>query len=69
MQKTQEKLIDRITVNAEECAILLGISKPTVYELMHRDGFPAFKVGARTLISVDGLRRWVDRQTETGVTA
>ena len=67
MPKAQEqKLIDRVTVNAEECAILLGVSKPTVYELLHRDGFPCFKLGTRTLISVDGLRRWVQKQTEGG---
>ena len=27
-----------------------------------RQDFPSFKVGGRTLISVDGLRDWVQRQ-------
>ena len=43
-------------------ARLLGVSKPTVYQMMNREDFPAFKVGARTLISVEGLREWIRKQ-------
>lgn len=56
--------IDPIAVSAPEAARLLGVSKPKVYELMNRDDFPSFKLGSRTLISVDGLREWVRKQTE-----
>ena len=54
--------IERLTVSAPEAARMLGVSKPKIYEIMREPGFPVFKLGGRTLISVDGLRRWVDKQ-------
>lgn len=58
--------MDKLTYSPSEAAEVLGVSRPTVYTLIKRDGFPAFKVGARTLVSVDGLREWVRRQTKEG---
>lgn len=55
-----------LAVSAVEAARLLGVSKPTVYELMNQSDFPSFKLGRRTLISVDGLRDWVRAQAEKG---
>ena len=59
--------LEPLAVSAPEAARLLGVSKPTVYQMMNREDFPAFKVGARTLISVEGLREWVKKQTEVSV--
>lgn len=56
--------MEPMAVSAPEAARLLGVSKPTLYELMGREDFPAFKLGRRTLISVDGLREWVRNQTK-----
>ena len=56
-----EKL-EPLAVSAPEAARLLGVSKPTVYQMMNREDFPAFKVGARTLISVEGLREGIRKQ-------
>ena len=58
MMNEQEPL----AVSAPEAARLLGVSKPTVYQLMNRADFPAFKIGTRTLISVEGLREWTRKQ-------
>lgn len=55
-----------MAVSAAQAANLLGISKPKVYELMGKSDFPSFKLGGRTLISVDGLREWIAKQTERG---
>ena len=52
----------RIAVSPPEAARMLGISKPKLYEVMRQENFPAFKLGGRTLISVDGLRQWVADQ-------
>lgn len=57
-----EKL-EPMAVSAPEAARLLGVSKPKVYELMGREDFPSFKLGKRTLVSVDGLREWVRDQS------
>ena len=53
-----------ITVSMAVAAQLLGVSRPTAYEFAKMPGFPAFKVGGRVLVSVEGLKRWVEEQTE-----
>ena len=56
--------MEPLAVSAPEAARLLGVSKPTIYKYMNREDFPACKLGGRTLVSVDGLRAWVQKQTE-----
>lgn len=58
--------MDKLTYSPTETAQVLGVSRPTVYQLMKRADFPAFKVGSRTLVSADGLRAWVQAQVERG---
>lgn len=57
---------ERLTYSPTETALVLGVSRPTVYSLMRREGFPCFKIGTRTLVSVEGLREWVRKQTGGG---
>lgn len=52
----------KLTLSVTEAAAVLGVSRPTVYQLIRRDDFPAFKVQSRTLISKAGLSAWVERQ-------
>lgn len=56
--------LDPLAVSPAECARLLGVSRPKVYDLINRRDFPSFKVGTRTLISVEGLRAWIAKQSE-----
>ena len=56
--------MEPLAVSAAEAARLLGVSRPTVYQYLKREDFPSFKLGGRTLVSVEGLREWVRRQTE-----
>lgn len=56
--------LEPMAVSVPEAARLLGVSKPKVYELIGHSDFPAFKIGGRTLVSADGLREWVRKQTE-----
>ena len=53
---------DKIALSVAEAAELLGVSPPTVYKLIRRADFPAFKVGTRTLISRSKLEEWVAAQ-------
>ena len=57
---------DRLALSTAEAAEALGVSRPTVYALLHREDFPAFKIGGRTLISAEGLREWVRAQAQRG---
>lgn len=52
--------VEKIAVSMSEAARLLGVSRPTVYQYAHTEDFPAFRIGGRVLVSVDGLRRWVN---------
>ncbi len=38
------------TLNAQQVADILGISKNTAYTLMHSEGFPTIHIGKRLLI-------------------
>ena len=51
----------KLAISVPEMAKLLSISKPTAYALARSEGFPAFQVGGRTLVSVPGLMAWVQR--------
>ena len=51
-----------LAVSAAEAARLLSVSRPTIYQYIGRADFPSFKLGGRVLVSVDGLRRWIDEQ-------
>ena len=57
--------MEPFAVSVAEAARLLGVSRPTVYALIHREDFPSFNIGQRTLVSTAGLRAWVDAQAET----
>ena len=57
---------DKLTYSVSEAAEVLGVSRPTVYTLIHRDDFPVFKIGNRVLISIEGLRQWVITQAKGG---
>ena len=59
--------LEPLAVGATEAARLLGISRPTLYQLLNRVDFPSFRVGTRVLICVSGLQEWIDRQTKEGV--
>lgn len=70
MQMANKKnAVEALAVSTSTAAEMLGVSRPKVYDLMRQEGFPCFKVGGRTLISVDGLREWVRVQAEQGVSA
>ena len=36
---------DKLTLSIPETAAALGVSRPTVYNLIRREGFPAFRIG------------------------
>ena len=54
--------LEPLAVSAPEAARLLGVSKPTIYQYIHQEGFPAFKLGNRTLVSVERLKDWMRKQ-------
>lgn len=55
--------LEPLAVSTAEAARLMGVSRPTLYTLLNRDDFPSFRVGNRILVSVSGLKDWIDKQT------
>ena len=58
---------ESIALSVTQAATLLGVSRPTIYQLLNRADFPSFRIGTRRLISRAGLERWVQEQAEGGV--
>ena len=54
-----------ITLNAQEVATVLGISRANAYCLMHSRGFPTLQIGKRMVVPKDKLIDWIDRNSET----
>ena len=55
-----------LTYNVSEAAAALGISRRSMYNLIHQEGFPTLTVGGRRLISRELLAEWVKAQAQKG---
>lgn len=51
-----------LTYSVTEAAEALGVSRHTMYNLIHSEGFPTLRVGGRRLISRALLADWVREQ-------
>ena len=56
--------MDKLAYSLTETAQALGVSRPTVYALIKKPGFPVFQIGGRKLVSVEGLRDWIRNQSD-----
>jgi len=56
--------LEPLTVGMGQAAQLLNVSRATIYRYAKMPGFPAFTIGGRTLVSVEGLRKWIDEQVQ-----
>ena len=59
--------MDKLTVTVEEMAEIVGVSRPTAYELIHKEGFPTVRIGRRIVIPLDSLKRWLEEQAGAAV--
>lgn len=55
-------MADKLALSVTEAAAALGISRSAMYNLIHQEGFPTLRVGARRLISRELLAEWVRTQ-------
>ena len=53
-----------LTYSVTEAAEALGISRPSMYNLIHTEGLPTLKVGGRRKISKELLSEWVKEQAK-----
>ena len=52
-----------LTLNADDIAKALNISRGKAYTLLHREDFPTLLIGKRMLVPKDKLLAWIDRNT------
>ena len=55
---------DKLLLSATEVANLLGLSRPSVYQLMRRADFPLVRLGGRVFVPTEMLKKWLDRQVQ-----
>lgn len=60
---------ERLTVGIEEAAELLGVKRDMVFRLIAAGEIPSFKLRARRLIPVEGLRAFVAKRAAEAVPA
>lgn len=53
---------ERGTMNVEEAAHFIGLSRSKTWELIARRELPSFTVGRRRLLSVEKLQAWIREQ-------
>lgn len=51
-----------LTLNAEQVAQYLNISRAGAYALLHSEGFPSIRIGKRMLVQRDAFLCWLDEQ-------
>lgn len=56
----------KLTLSVPEAAVVLGISRARMYQLVKTKGFPTIQIGTRLLVSAKGLERWIEEQAEKG---
>ena len=58
-------MVERLAISVGEFAEALGISKPKAYQIIRGKDFKgAFKLGKRTLISVQEAKHWIETMAE-----
>lgn len=55
-------MAEKMVLTVEETREMLGIARPTVYQLVHRKDFPVIRIGRRILVPKKQLEDWIDRQ-------
>ena len=55
--------MEKLCISVSEMGEALGISRVRAYQLVKTTGFPALVFGRRIMISVDGLDRWLSKQS------
>ena len=57
---------NKLLLSVSETAALMGLSKPTVYQLTRRADFPVVRLGGRVLVPAEMLKQWLEQQVRSG---
>lgn len=65
MQKVRESLQVQPLLTIPQVAKVLGVSRPTVYELMYRHGLPRMNIGRSVRIHPASFQRWLAEREQS----
>ena len=51
-----------LTLNADQVAAILSISRANAYTLMHSEGFPTIQIGKRMVVHRDMFIDWMNNK-------
>ena len=52
---------EKLAMSADQAAEALGVSRSEIYKLARTNDFPAIHVGKRVLVSINGLKEWINK--------
>lgn len=55
--------MEKLTYSIPEVAQVLGVSKPTAYNLANSKGFPILRIGKRKVVPAQGLQDWIKKNS------
>lgn len=58
-------MTDRVMLNVDDVATILGIGRSGAYKLVHQPTFPKIKIGRRYLVPQDALNHWIAAELKT----
>lgn len=61
-QANDEQELRPMSYRVKDAARLMNISEPIFLDLLHTDGFPAFRVGKRWIIPARAFEEWLNNQ-------
>lgn len=61
------KSSDRVAYSVTEAAAAIGVSRPTMYNLIATEDFPSYKICGKVYVDADGLREWSARNAAARV--
>ena len=62
---TAENIAEKRCYTVKEVQEMLGISRPTVYELLKKNEFRRIQIGNKYRISKKSFDEWLDQKSET----
>lgn len=65
MGMTAENITEKRCYTVKEVQEMLGISRPTVYELLKKNEFRSIQIGNKYRISKKSFDEWLDQKSET----
>jgi len=51
-------------LSVEEIQKIFPVGRNSIYELMHRDDFPSFKIGKQYFVESNALALWIKEQSD-----